>query len=126
MGSQNYPQYKATCGRCGESFSSPEPIDNVFCPGCPKGGMRGVLTHDEVDYGPEGDPSIDGTEEVIDSGFKAAKLSPQETSELSEFCKRYHEAHGTNNGSTALYWHLIAIIGRHTREGNPNEDISDR
>lgn len=35
--------FRATCERCETTFASAEPIQNVFCPNCPKGGLRGVL-----------------------------------------------------------------------------------
>jgi hypothetical protein len=43
------PRHIATCGRCGITFGKDEPFFNVFCPECPKGGMRGVLNSDPTE-----------------------------------------------------------------------------
>ena len=35
--------HRASCGLCGHAFVSDAEFQNVFCPDCPSGGMRGVL-----------------------------------------------------------------------------------
>jgi hypothetical protein len=45
----NEVKHEATCPRCGDVYGAAEPFANVFCPSCPKGGMRGVLTSDPVE-----------------------------------------------------------------------------
>jgi hypothetical protein len=47
--SAGLPGYIATCGVCGTAFGKDEPFFNVFCPECPKGGMRGVLNSDPTE-----------------------------------------------------------------------------
>jgi hypothetical protein len=75
------PRHIATCGRCGITFGKDEPFFNVFCPECPKGGMRGVLNSDPTEPS-EADALLADLRGKLAEALNAAHTSDVLVSEL--------------------------------------------
>lgn len=52
-------------------------------------------------------------------GYKFPEKLAQE---LYEFCEKVDKEIGTNNGSTALFWHIITIFDMHTSKKELDND----